>query len=209
MSTNYVTTPPLKIIQNQAYQTQTILIGGAGRSGTTVLRNIVQALGVPMREGIDYTDEAGARVGVMNDIALQRRILSKRKEIGELWGFKDIFLITYIEEILDLVPNPRVIFNFRDPLATAYRANIINSKQGIVKTMYDVLENDRRILDFTAAHFEVPVAFISYQKLCVYPKLGVQQIADFLKLPFKPEAVDKIQCGQGYLENEPIGEINL
>jgi len=200
----YYKTPPIRVLHalGDDYPTQTVIIGGFGRGGTTVLRQIVFGLGVDMREGISY-EQDGQRINALGNLAKQREILKQRSS-SPLWGWKDVFLMEYLEDVLDLLPNPRLLLSFRDPLATAQRAQLENPERNLLQTMRDLCNHGHTMLD-SIGHLRragMPIALVSYEKVCTYPVEAVEQIADFLKLRPTPAALNAIKCGRGYTEIE-------
>jgi len=201
----YKKTDPVSVIHASPKPPKVIAIGGCGRGGTTVLRHIVAALGPLMREGIAWYKPSGERVPVFsNNLPLIRELLTRRAARPELWGWKDIFLIDYLPHVVDIFPSLHLIFAFRDPFATAARAVAENPNEAILQSTRNVLIHDLRILDFVESHPQIPTAFVSYEKLCQYPNKAVEQIAEFLHLEPTPAAVDRIQCGKGYI----LGPLN-
>jgi len=201
----YKKTDPVSVIHASPKPPKVIAIGGCGRGGTTVLRHIVAALGPPMREGVAWFKPNGERVPVFaNNLPLIREILKRSAASLELWGWKDIFLIDYLEHVIGIFPSIHLIFAFRDPFATAARAVAEAPDAAILQSTRNVLVHDLRILDFVESHPQIPTAFVSYEKLCQYPNKAVEQIAEFLHLEPTAAAVDRIQCGKGYI----LGPLN-
>jgi hypothetical protein len=197
----YTKTLPVYIAHDDDRPAQTVLVTGQGRGGTTVLREIATGLGVQMTEGVShFTVDLHEIPEYYGDVRYMRSITEDRARHNVLWGWKDIFLLSYLEDLIDLIPSPRMLIAIRDPLATAMRAVADGPDSYVLDVMDKLNAGARRLIKF-ARSGNMPVALVSYEKLCAYPEEGVEQIAGFLRLAPTREAVACIRPGRGYTQD--------
>jgi len=196
---SYIPTSPVQGICPTVQPPRQIMATGFGRGGTTCLREILSGLGVDMQEGV-RADPEDYRTDTMGHPDERRRVLMRRSLTADgPWGWKDIFLLDYIDEIPDLLTNPALLIIWRDPFTTASRAlieerKVTTSSRSLTEIMQDITNRGQQALRFVSLQSALPTAFVSYEKLCAYPKQAVEQIAEFLRLPFDQAALDTIKC---------------
>ncbi|MEM0955561.1 MAG: hypothetical protein AAGI24_15580 [Pseudomonadota bacterium] len=160
-----------------------IVVLGAARGGTSAVAATLDALGVSMGRGAlppvfeDLELSLAIEQGRTADAA--QLILTRSKVTP--WGFKRPGYSRFASDYHSQLGNVRYVAVFRDPLATAMRAQL-SSEADILGTMRRTLEEYRRIKDFLHG-CEAPALLVSYEKMLEAPAGFVDALADFCACP--------------------------
>ncbi len=169
-----------------ATDTQTILVCGPARGGTTMVAGVLRHLGVPMGSQLTrhtHEDMELFKPLESGDWATFKNGVARRNEQYAVWGWKRPQAVHQLEKIAPLLRNPRFIFLFRDPVSVAKRntitaeADFFDSLIGATHAMQDAGNFIRE----TAT----PCLLISYEKAIQSPALLVEMILRFLHLKAK------------------------
>jgi hypothetical protein len=189
---------------------KTIVITGPSRSGTTMMAQVIQKLGVNLGEVVDvnlFEDIEIRKATKEGDIDLIRSIVGKRNEQFESWGWKFPGSLEFLSKFADKLRNPFYIFTFRDPIATTVRNQLYEDQPiDMVATIDDAL-NYMKIATEWVRNCNAPCMCVSYEKALLNPDLLVNQTSDFLQLnpnaPMVEAATQQIQLGNiRYLSSE-------
>jgi hypothetical protein len=173
-----------------------IFVFGAPRGGTSMVAGALRILGVDMgqRQGHGNNEdldiqEARGPVGELADpegeamaAALERMrpVIEERARSAAPWGWKDPHGAFYAPQVEELLPAPRLIGVYRDPLAAAQRVHMLTGR-----SLDDALEDTLALHErcrVCLARTAQPAAMVSYEKALVRPERFVEQLAVFCGL---------------------------
>jgi len=123
-------------------------------------------------------------------VARIKAVLSRRIAADTSpWGFKDPHAVLYINDILPLLPSPRVIIVFRDPLAAGQRAQL-QSDRSVFGGLEHTLELYSRAARFIEADC-CPIQAVSYERALRYRSKFVCELSSFCGVPVTDEQMTK------------------
>lgn len=159
-----------------------ILVAGLPYSGTTMLVDILEALGVHMGES-EHLDTNTGEDRLMaytegNAFAAER---TRRDGLYPLWGYKDPY--AYRKNNYTLSLSDKVIVIFRDPIAMRRHGSVtFNDLQikidDIVKA-YTWATNNSSLM-------------LSYEKTVLFPERTIRQLASFIGVEVSDDSVKQI-----------------
>lgn len=170
--------------------TGTIIVTGVGRSGTSMIARILIELGLELGThlGVNSSEDIEIRTLVKDtNLPEFEKLCRARDQRWDKWGFKCPSYRRVIPTFTPAVRNPRFIVTFRDVLAIALRnqisigGDVLNNLQQSLNAYHHLI---RQIEALTA-----PALLISYEKALQFPKEMVVEIAGFVGLSPRPEAV--------------------
>jgi hypothetical protein len=174
--------------------TNTLIVLGAPRGGTSALAGALAAMGIYMGRG--------AAAPVFESLALANAIEGgDRDKVRELvaafnnehavWGFKRPGFTRFVDQYHEFFRNPIYLVIFRDPAATASRGIISGRlKANYLKKLRRVLKVYEGIVNFVEAS-GAPTLFISYEKLLQDPESTLATINNALRLEISAELLGK------------------
>lgn len=171
----------------------TIAVTGMGRSGTTMVARVMQALGVPLGPDVsaNFLEEAAiVRMLKAGDYDGFAALCAERNAAHAIWGFKCPTLRVCLDKADPIMRAPRYIITFRDMIATTGRnrmelgIDLNKAFNDQARKQYNLM---RLILDLPS-----PVLLISYEKALAYPAETVSMIADFCGQSVTPTQADAI-----------------
>lgn len=171
----------------------TIAATGVGRSGTTMLARVMQAIGIDMGEALStrtVEDKTIIRAMKAGDGAAFEAHCRRRDASAAIWGFKAPALRNNMPHYATLMRNPRFIVIFRDILAISIRNNIsigFNLLEGMRKTASNYVNMIEHV-----SKLESPVLLISYEKTLQFPARTVTEIATFCDRAVTAQGADRI-----------------
>lgn len=194
---------------------KTILICGTAHGGTSFVASTFVRLGVPfarpgkpkeislrthehrpLREAFKGGDEK-----VVSEIALD---FARQFDV---WGWKLPALHDDFELVCRAVPNPHMVFVFKEPVSVALRVMDITSRD-FLRALKVVLRNYQRLVEF--AHVtELPILFVSYETAVANLGNFLSDAADFAGVThFESEMViEAIRSdGRRYYPSGAIGQ---
>lgn len=172
----------IEVLNSERLAPQTpvaIVVLGAARGGTSAVAATLDALGVSMGRGAlppVYEDLELALAVEAGREADALALISERSAASP-WGFKRPAFSRYVERYHPHLGNVRYVAVFRDPLATAVRAQL-SSEADLLGTMRRTLAEYRRIKDFLR-NCPAPALLVSYEKLLENPAAFVDALAAF------------------------------
>lgn len=160
----------------------TFIVAGPSRSGTTLITQMLIALGIDMGQERDRN--------LLEDIPIRRAIregnweafdaiLKERNRTRPKWGWKYPASLEHLAKLESNVRNPFFILTFRDPVSIASRNDISDTIADIFENMDDALNYMKEAVSFTL-ETDHPVLFVSYEKALLYPELLAASLADFI-----------------------------
>lgn len=168
------------------YRKAPVLVGGCGRSGTTLVQAIIAAhRSIHMLPGeVDAFTEWKGGTPVRVDRLYREMIKNRKPKEAHRWAIKRPYMVRYIPQILAfLPPNTKFIHVVRDPRA------VCTSHHPKRPTAYWV-DPDRYLNDVSAglscAHME-QVYLLRYEDLVLRPEAEIQKLFAFLEEPFQDE----------------------
>ncbi len=162
----------------------TVIIFGVNRGGTSMVAGVVRGFGYHL----------GAELAVNNedvDFAYRsheemRRSIAQRNERFSLWGWKFPRAAEYLDGLLDVVRNPKLIVVNRDIVATSLGLLRWDERQpgdALLETLDQMQKNLALV-----SRWRKPSLFVSYEKAVAAPDAFLQELSVFLN---RPLAVDK------------------
>jgi len=166
------------------------LVLGSPRGGTTLVAHTLAKLGVSMGEKLPFTVEdqhlaAMAEARAFGDITKR---LAHRSARWKRHGWKLPQLLYYCENWDFLPEHTRLIFTYRDPVATAVRGHMATDHD-FENELHTVFEYHRRMFELAReTHF--PAVFISYEKALLKPETFVKKLGEYIGIEDK-ECIDR------------------
>ena len=162
---------------------KTIVVLGIARSGTSMVANVLHALGVPMGEKLSVVmeDVAISQAVEARDQAALRELVALRNARHPVWGWKRPSAFEHGEVWKDCFRNPYVVAIFRDPLAIANRNRISMLMEDVAHNLERSVQQTGALVGFLKAHAG-PTLLCSYEKALIYPEAFVRAVDDFLGL---------------------------
>lgn len=184
---------------------KTIIVLGCPRGGTSMAAGICRLLGVNMgsvghnQEDPDFLQHGGLktlqrekndeeRKEVVNTI---RELVLKRNQQLDVWGWKDPLASFYIQDLSDLLINPRLICIYRDAASIAagemrFMKNnvqdpLFSEKKFYVEIMNRIINQQKDIIEFTLRS-NLPLLNISYEKALLHPEDTIDSLSAFVGL---------------------------
>lgn len=182
------------IITNPKKGKKTIVIVGVGRSCTSLIAGIIDALGINMDGSYDGHFE---RIHFKNNDWTKNTIDDLNNTYSS-WGVQ---LTAQPETTLNVcrrLRNPHIIIVFRDPIANAQRLEL---SEAINDPVSYVLEMHEKLLDVSKLGF--PCMLVSCERLRYQPKQIIKDICNFIQITpsnYKiRKAISRIGKNGGYL----------
>lgn len=179
---------------------QTIIIIGAARSGTSIPASILHHAGVYLGEytnGFQYEDKH-LRLNLDNDKEQQleefKKIIIERNEQYKVWGWKDVNIIWYLQEILPVVRNPVFIFTSRSPLHIGYSSYVKDKTHHAVPDNYR-FKSFRSAVRQVSKHIqflkpERPTAVLDFEEM--QNKIVTKPLLDWLGVDYNESIEEAI-----------------
>jgi hypothetical protein len=169
----------------------TFLIIGQARAGTSMVSKLLTELGVCMGEemGPVYEDnELGLFVKDLSNGIIPngfREGIFNRDNCYHKWGWKRPDLYSFIDVVLPIIRNPRIICCLRDVVAIAARNKIaLNSSFGKKDTNSLMLLNEalaaQKVILEKINSLKVPTLLISYEKAFSLPESFLFSLTQFV-----------------------------
>jgi len=187
---------------DKAVHEKTVIVLGAGRSGTSAVAGACRLLGVAMPNAHPLKHEWSplAYSGDTIDRNLTKRNIDKFDSELPIWGWKaprDLFLL---DQFISMVRNPHIIIVFRN-LLDVMRSSARHEDCDLLatsKTIGLVYENICSFINLTC----LPVALVSYEELRAAPGKTMRPLADWLG--FHP-SVPEMEEIEAFLSDQRAG----
>lgn len=186
-----------------------LLVVGSPRGGTTLVAHTLASLGVFMGEKLPYTVEDPHLAGMAEggDWKGLREVFERRGLHHVCWGWKYPPILMQPKGLELLPANTRLIFIFRDFLATAMRDRMVNASD-IVGTMAANLKYQQAMLDFGERSL-FPLFMASYEKALLGAAPFVRGLAEFAGLdsqsPNVARAIARVKPSPASYQPSPAG----
>ncbi len=159
------------------------IVSGVGRSGTSMIAKVLDALGLPMgkTDGLEvFEDQEFIKALISFDYNHMRKIIRDYDAVHRRWGFKFASLQNHVfPPQLQHFRNPRLIVVSRDPIATASRSHASDpDKKGIEETLLNVAKQMSDMINFVRS-VECPTLLVSYEKFITFPDRAIDALAQF------------------------------
>ena len=176
------------------------MVCGVARSGTTMIAQLLIALGIPMgvpKRAIVYEDQEIATLMENSDKKALKNLISARNRESPIWGFKRPKAFRYIHQYFRYFRNLQIIIPFRDPIAIANR-NVIAIGSDPLAAVKAAASDNMAITAFLSdLPKTIPCLMMSYEKSLNYPEAATRQVSDFCGLALNTQklaqASDAIQ----------------
>lgn len=169
---------------------KTLIITGLGRSGTSMVANMLRRGGVFLGQ---YIHEVVVEDGQMLELIRTRTMSSLRLLIAErnaahrVWGFKLPNLHFYLRyEELALFRNPHLIVIYRDPVAVAMR-QVLSDYYDPMRALTDITGAQEALTQFTR-RADCPLLLLSYEKFLITPHPVIDALLGFCGLAATEDA---------------------
>jgi hypothetical protein len=174
------------------HRPMTVIVSGVGRSGTSMIAKVVDAIGIPMgrTDGLAVCEDREFNTALcLSDYHRLRQIIRDRDATHERWGVKLASLQNQIfPPQLNYFRSPRLIIVMRDVAATAARSHKSGSeKTSLQETLRNVAKQTLDMVTFIE-NATCPTLVISYEKLIAFPDSGIDQIANFCRIDVSEDA---------------------
>jgi hypothetical protein len=161
----------------------TVIVSGVGRSGTSMIAKVVDALGISMGKTLGlavFEDKELNRAFFQFDYNMVRKLVKDRDVAHGRWGFKFASLQNHIfVPQLEYFRNPRLVIVMRDVVATANRSYISDREsKGIEERLLNVTKQTSDMMNFII-NAACPTLVVSYEKFVGFPDQSIEAIADF------------------------------
>ena len=164
-------------------ETQTVVVCGPARGGTTMVAEVLRHLGVPLGTKLTkhtHEDMELFRPLESGDLATFDREVKKRDALHSIWGWKRPQAVYRLNEIYPLLRNPQFIFLFRDPVSVAKR-NVITAEADFFNSLVSATQAMQDAGNFIR-ETSSPCLLVSYEKAIQSPALLVDMVIKFLHL---------------------------
>ena len=160
-----------------------IVVLGAARGGTSAVAACLDALGVAMGRGAlpPVYEDLELALAIEEGRETDALALINSRRHSSPWGYKRPGFSRFVEHYHHALGNVRYVSVFRDPLATAVRAQL-SSEADLLGTMRRTLEEHRRNQQFLNQS-GAPALLVSYEKLLENPAAFVDALAEFCGCP--------------------------
>jgi len=172
----------------------TVIATGVGRSGTSMVAKVLEALGIPMGNTENqavHEDKDFLHALLYFDFHRLATLIDARNEAYPRWGFKFPSLQNHL-----LAPqfakfrNPYLIVVMRDPVAIATRALASDPESGDPgATLANVTHQVSGLVELVA-RAECPALLLSYEKFLAFPEKTIEAIATFCRLAPPPAQLE-------------------
>jgi hypothetical protein len=174
----------------------TIAVCGLGRSGTTMVARVIQALGVDMGSSLTprTCEDKILQVAIANnDPKAFAEHCTYRNSQSDVWAFKVPRFRSKINEYSDYLRNPRLIVTFRDPLAVAlsnmYYLGLPSDK---LMTTLDLASREITKLVREIDAYGHPAMLVPYELALKYPSELVMRVAQFCGVTTTQSLIDDV-----------------
>ncbi len=179
----YLTSMPVNTGDRAPVGPRTVICFGVPRGGTSMVAGAILGLGVPMGEVLSNNIEDPEfnivnHGGTVSDFAHHARAtIAKRDAAHAIWGFKCPFAAQYLEEIIDDLRAPMLVYAYRDPVPMALRARVPAAER---------LEFVSKRLNAQTGHTALigalgcPGLLVSYETATRHPSVFIEELAAFL-----------------------------
>lgn len=176
---------------------EVVAIVGIFKSGSSILAQIVEALGVYMGRYDDYhiEDKTIAHYEKEEDTEWLIEYLEEMQKKHELIGFKHNLLYEFVPIIKDKM-DFKFLYIFRDPVAVMvnnhmalYRWYKKSEKTDYKGTIIEFLKTQIKAIEKSK---NADSLFVSYEKLLLFPRRTIKEIANFLKIDVTEDKVTEI-----------------
>jgi hypothetical protein len=186
-------------------RTITVIATGVGRSGTSMVAQVLDAIGIPMgnTENLPvHEDKDFLHALLYFDFHRLTTLIDARNEASPRWGFKFPSLQNHLlAPQLAKFRNPYLIVVMRDPVAIATRALVSDPESASpVATLTNVT---RQVSDLIALveRADCPALLLSYEKFLAFPEQTIKAIASFCRIT--PLPAQLAAARQAVVPNNP------
>ncbi|SER99090.1 hypothetical protein SAMN04490244_104304 [Tranquillimonas rosea] len=165
---------------------KTVHIFGVMRGGTTSVAGVVNMLGVHLGDTVGNNLEDRRFYGPEN-LPLMPGHIEESNSARDVWGWKFPHSIEYLEDILPLLRNPRLILVTRDAGAV-YLGMQRRNDWPPERAVFMSFNRAKRNFEFFKRH-RLPTLIVSYEKLLLHPRSTVCEIADYLAVDVDEETM--------------------
>jgi hypothetical protein len=180
--------------RSSAEKGRTFIVTGLYRSGTSLVANILQQLGIFMGREINdivFEDEAIAGILAASDMAALQQLIAERNAGHPRWGFKYPLLCGVLAPSqVSLFDRPRIIATFRDLVAMAARTSLSEYKDPI-HVLRDLAAEQTAIANFVS-EIGCPTLLLSYEKALAFPQDFIDAIMRFCDMPPSAELRERL-----------------
>lgn len=169
-----------------ADQPLTVIVSGVGRSGTSMVAKVLDAIGIPMGKTDNlavYEDQEFLRALLFFDFTHMAKLIDTRNTAHIRWGFKFASIQNHIlpPQLLKF-RNPHLILVMRDPVAIASRSAFSDGeRQTPEEAIANVAQQSFDMMSLIQKA-ECPTLLMSYEKFVSFPDNAIDSIASFCGL---------------------------
>jgi hypothetical protein len=161
----------------------TVVVTGVGRSGTSMVAKLLDALGIWMgnTEGLAvFEDQEFNRALYQMDYNRVRQLINAYDNAHQRWGLKFASLQNHIfPPHLDYFRRPHLIVVMRDIAATASRSHISDGQnRDSQAALRNVAKQTSDMVNFICES-TCPTLVVSYEKFIMFPDKGIDAVAAF------------------------------
>lgn len=166
----------------------TVVVSGLGRSGTSMLANMIAAGGIsmgPIKNSIHEDIGISTLIEQGKKLKLRREVW-RRNGMWDVWGFKRPLIVRHHKLLDKTLRNPRYVIIFRDPFAVTSRNKLslgFTIPQGL-----EIYRKQSQILEEFIRNSKSPMLLLSYEKVLGNPAAAVQTIRNFCGISEDQEA---------------------
>ncbi len=170
----------------------TVIVSGVGRSGTSMIAKVLDAIGVPMgkTDGLAVFEDRDFNTALFEfDYNRTRQLIKAKDEAHRRWGFKFASLQNHIfAPQLEFFRKPRLVIVTRDIVATASRSFESDPEMNdLEETLLNVTKQVSDMMYFVK-YAPCPTLLISYEKFITFPEKALQSLAGFCGVTLTDES---------------------
>ena len=173
---------------------KTIVVTGIGRSGTTAMTKVLQAIGMPktgVRKDSTQDDHLLGKLIESRDFGGFKDEVTRRDAMFSTWGFKWHLMWNH-PEYLRALRNPLMICMSRDSLAITQRSIRDPVEQSGISYAEKVTIHQSSMWHYILQCRWLPIIVVSYEKLITKPSEVVLELSKLTGFTASDKAVQEV-----------------
>lgn len=175
--------------ENMVEKDLNLICMGSPRGGTSMIAGAMLGLGIDMGTDLPVNVEDppfnidGKRQNRKEFMEELKQTVHNRVTRGTLWGWKYPQAVEYLEDIRHLLPNPRLVIVYRDPVPATIRAGKGRvGQENFNDVCYREMDKSIRLYRMNlelARKWQRPTLLVSYERASQQPEDFLEELAAF------------------------------